>query len=101
MPMPPRLALAHATPALAAAAALLAAACQAPSGPPATFGGAEPPSRAVVFEQPHSAPVSAGTPAFVGSTGEGRGQPVIVRGGEGSGQLGGVMREPEPYGFRR
>ncbi len=59
---------------------------QAPTA--ATAGSAGRPMEQRVFEQPHSAPVSAGTPTLSG--GDTSGRPSVQRSGPGSGDLGGA-----------
>jgi hypothetical protein len=77
------------------------AACQAwESGPAptgATAGSAAPPMEQRVFQQQHSAPVSAGTPTLSG--GDTSGRPSVTRSGAGSGDLGGTP-ELQPRGSR-
>lgn len=65
------------------------AACQ-PTGPApteATAGSAGRPMEQRVFQQPHSAPVSQGSPTLSG--GDTSGRPGVTRSGPGSGDLGG------------
>jgi hypothetical protein len=64
-------------------------ACQ-PTGPApteATAGSAGRPMEQRAFQQPHSAPVSAGTPTLGG--GDTSGRPSVQRSGPGTGDLGG------------
>jgi hypothetical protein len=75
-------------------------ACQYESGPAptgATAGSAGRPMEQRVFQQPHSAPVSAGTPTLGG--GDTSGRPSVQRSGPGSGDLGGSP-ETQPRGTR-
>ncbi len=58
----------------------------APTG--ATAGSAGRPMEQRVFQQPHSAPVSQGTPTLLG--GDTSGRPSVQRSGPGSGDLGGA-----------
>ena len=67
----------------------------APTG--ATAGSAGRPMEQRVFQQPHSAPVSAGTPTLGG--GDTCGRPSVQRCGPGSGDLGGTP-EAQPRGSR-
>ncbi len=67
----------------------------APTG--ATAGSAGRPMEQRVFQQPHSAPVSAGSPTLSG--GDTSGRPSIQRSGPGSGDLGGSP-EIQPRGTR-
>jgi hypothetical protein len=91
---------------LSLAAALGLAAC-ADSRPPIAGADPGPGSPAIqqrIAEQPHSAPVSQGTPSFTGATGSGGGQgagrPEITYGGPGTGTLGGVPPQPRLPVFR-
>lgn len=74
------------------------AACQryesgpAPTG--ATAGSAGRPLEQRVYQQPGSAPVSAGAPTLSG--GDTRGRPSIERSGPGSGNLGGSPQLEAP-----
>ncbi len=68
----------------------LAACARYESGPAptgATAGSAGRPMEQRVFQQPHSAPTSAGSPTLSG--GDSSGRPAVQRSGPGSGDLGG------------
>jgi hypothetical protein len=68
-----------------------------PAPTTATAGSGAPPREQRVYEQPHSAPVSAGTPMLSG--GDTAGRPSVERSGPGSGDLGGSP-ETQPRGTR-
>jgi hypothetical protein len=93
--------MAHSLPRFAAAALLLGLAACAESGPAPTTGAsgsASPPMQQRVDQMPHSAPVSAGTPAITGSTGA---RPEITRSGPGTGDLStGTPTMPRARGSR-
>lgn len=82
----------------ALAAALVGCAESGPAPTTATTGQGSAPLQQRAFEQPHSGNASAGAPTITGSNG--RGEPVIQRGGVAPGDVGGTNSAPRPLGLR-